>query len=94
MKKEATDPGAGAAPVRAVIRCTPENAGEMRALVQRWPELNALVKSLQAQGLFPGLRALQITLTGDEQQVAKGLAGVMPQNASSAAQSTKGAAHV
>lgn len=73
--------------VRNVIRCTPENASEMRALVQRWPELNALVKNLQAQGLFPGLRGLRITLTGDEKQVAKGLAGVMPQNAPEAAKS-------
>ncbi len=76
----------------ALIRCTPENAGEMRALVQRWPELNDLVKGLQAQGLFPGLRALRITVTGSESQVAKGLAGVMPQNAASAAQSTEGTA--
>ena len=47
MKNEAVAPGQA----RAVIRCTPENAGEMRALVQRWPELNDLVKGLQAQGL-------------------------------------------
>ena len=86
MKNEAVAPGQA----RAVIRCTPENAGEMRALVQRWPELNDLVKGLQAQGLFPGLRALQITLTGDEKQVAKGLAGVMPQNAASGPQSAQG----
>lgn len=85
MKNEAVAPG----PARAVIRCTPENAGEMRALVQRWPELNDLVKGLQAQGLFPGLRALRITVTGSESQVAKGLAGVMPQNAASAAQTTE-----
>jgi|GEM_PF-3429390 len=86
MKKEAVAAGQA----RAVIRCTPENAGDMRALVQRWPELNALVKGLQAQGLFPGLRALRITVTGDEKQVAKGLAGVMPQNAASASPSEKG----
>lgn len=75
----------------ALIRCTPENAGEMRDLVQRWPELNALVRSLQAQGLFPGLRALQIRLTGDEKQVAKGLPGVMAENPSIASPSAKGA---
>lgn len=66
---------------KAVIRCTPDNAAEMRDLVKRWPELDSLVRSLQAQGLFPGLRALQITLTGSEEQVAKGLAGVMAENA-------------
>lgn len=66
---------------KAVIRCTPDNAGEMRALVKRWPELNALVTSLQAQGVFPGLRGLQITLTGREEWVGKGLGAVMAKNA-------------
>ena len=66
---------------KAVIRCTPENAAEMRDLVKRWPQLDGLVRDLQAQGMFPGLRALQITLTGPAEQVAKGLAGVMPENA-------------
>lgn len=69
---------------KAVIRCSPENASEMRDLVKRWPELDALVRGLQAQGMFPGLRSLQITLTGDEKKVAKGLAGVMPANAPNA----------
>lgn len=76
---------------KAVIRCNAENAGEVRALVRRWPELNALVESLQEQGVFPGLRALQITLTGSAEQVAKGLAGGLPENAPQAPQS-KGAA--
>ena len=66
---------------KAVIRCTPENAAEVRDLVKRRPELDSLVRGLQQQGLFPGLRALQITLTGSEEQVAKGLAGVMAENA-------------
>ena len=66
---------------KAVIRCTPENAAEVRDLVKRWPELDSLVRGLQAQGMFPGLRALQITLTGSEEQVAKGLAGVMAESA-------------
>lgn len=69
---------------KAVIRCTPENAADMRDLVKRWPQLDTLVRGLQAQGMFPGLRSLQITLTGDEKQVAKGLAGVMPENAPNA----------
>lgn len=66
---------------KAVIRCTPENAAEMRALVKRWPQLDSLVRSLQEQGVFPGLRGLQITLTGPEEQVGKGLVGVMAKNA-------------
>lgn len=66
---------------KAVIRCTPENAAEMRDLVKRWPQLDGLVRGLQEQGMFPGLRGLQITLTGDEKHVAKGLAGVMAENA-------------
>ena len=69
---------------KRVIRCTPENAPEVRALVKRWPQLNTLVTSLQAQGVFPGLRGLQITLTGSEEFVGKGLAGVQPENAPNA----------
>lgn len=63
------------------IRCTPDNAAEIRQLIKRWPQLNALVQSLQEQNMFPGLRALQITLEGSAAYVAKGLAAVQPQNA-------------
>lgn len=63
------------------IAVTPENAGEARALVQRWPALGGLVASLQTQGVFPGLRGLTVTLTGPEEWVGKGLAAVQPQNA-------------
>jgi len=66
-----------AAQAQKVIRCTPENAAEMRDLVKRWPELHDLVQSLQAQGLFPGLRGLQITLTGEKEWVERGLGAVM-----------------
>lgn len=70
---------------KRVIRCTPDNVQDFRALVNRWPELKALVQGLQAQGHFPGLRAMQITLTGDAQWVGKGLAAVKAENAASAA---------
>ena len=60
------------------IRATPENADEVRAMVKRWPQLNGLVRHLQEQNLFPGLRGLQITLTGAPQWVAKGLGAVQP----------------
>lgn len=63
------------------IRCTPENAKEFQATVRHWPELHSLVKDLQAQNLFPGLRAMQITLTGPEKWVGKGLGALAPQNA-------------
>lgn len=69
---------------KKVIRCTPENAAAMQQAVKAWPELHALVQDLQAQNLFPGLRALQITLTGNEQFVAKGLAAVAEINATRA----------
>ena len=68
------------APVKKVIRCTPENVGEMRDLVRRWPQLNQLVRDLQAQGLFPGLRGVEITLQGRKDYVAKGLGAVLPEN--------------
>ena len=63
------------------IRCNEENVDEMRKVVKSWPELHGLVKSLQAQGLFPGLRAMQITLRGDAQWVGKGLGALIPPNA-------------
>ena len=59
------------------IRATPDNATEMRALVSRWPELDALVRGLQAQGVFPGLRALSVTMTGQPDWVGQGVAAVL-----------------
>ncbi len=66
------------------IRCTPENARDMQQMVKQWPELHALVQHLQAQDLFPGLRALTVTLTGSEQFVAGGVAAVNQINATKA----------
>ena len=63
------------------IRCTPDNAREMQQVVKNWPELHALVQSLQAQDLFPGLRGLTVTLTGPESFVGKGLGALIPENA-------------
>ena len=63
------------------LRCTHENAREMQHLVKTWPDLHALVQQLQAQDLFPGLRALSITVTGDADVVAGGLAAVTQINA-------------
>lgn len=71
-----------------VIRCTEENVKEFRQVVKAWPELYDLVKGLQEQNLFPGLRAMQITLTGSAEHVGKGLAALLPENAPVAAQST------
>ncbi|MCF8156430.1 MAG: hypothetical protein K9K35_10530 [Rhodoferax sp.] len=67
-----------------VIRCTPENAKAMAATVKAWPELHSLVQGLQSQKLFPGLRNLQITVTGNEEFVAKGLDAVNELNAAKA----------
>ena len=69
---------------KRVIRCTPENAKEMAAAVKAWPELHALVQSLQASNLFPGLRALQITLSGDQTFTGKGLVGITDKTAKKA----------
>lgn len=63
------------------IRCTPDNAAQMQRVVKAWPELHALVQSLQAQELFPGLRGLSITLTGDDAHLAGGLGALLPENA-------------
>lgn len=69
---------------KRVIRCTPENAKAMAGVVKNWPELHALVQTLQAQDLFPGLRAMQITITGSAEAVAKGLDAVNEINAAKA----------
>lgn len=74
--------------ISKVIRCTEANAAEFAALVNGWPELKALVRSLRADDLFPGLRGLQVTLTGAPEWVAKGLAAVGDQNAATAAGET------
>jgi len=62
------------------IACTPENAAQMQRVVKAWPELHDLVQSLQAQDLFPGLRAVRITLTGSAEHCAKGLGALLPEN--------------
>lgn len=67
--------------MKKVIVCTPENAPEFRALASRWPELGQLIDQLKAQDMFPGLRAARITISGDSEQVGKGLAGVCAENA-------------
>jgi len=64
-----------------VIPCTQDNARAMQQAVKAWPQLHDLVQSLQAQDLFPGLRAMRITLTGSEQFVAKGLDAIHEINA-------------
>jgi hypothetical protein len=61
-------------PPPRTIRCNADNAAEFQALVKSDPELLAIVKHLQASGLFPGLRAMSITLTGSAAQQAQGLA--------------------
>ena len=55
------------------IKTTPDNAKEVQHLVKTDPQLHALVQSLQAQGMFPGLRAVSFTLTGTPEHCAKGL---------------------
>lgn len=67
-----------------VIPCTKDNAPQMQKVVKAWPELHALVQDLQAQDLFPGLRAMQITLTGSAAFTAKGLDAVNEINATKA----------
>ncbi|MBY0453327.1 MAG: hypothetical protein K2Q11_00380 [Burkholderiaceae bacterium] len=60
------------------IACTPNNAAQMQAIVKSQPALLNVVKSLQTQGLFPGLRGLSITLTGSPEFVQQGLDALTP----------------
>lgn len=66
--------------VKKVIACTPENADQVREVIRQWPALHGLVTGLQQQGLFPGLRGLQITLTGSQEVVDKGLDALTGEN--------------
>lgn len=66
------------------IRCTQANAPEMQRMVKDWPELHALVQDLQAQGFFPGLRGLSVTLIGSADFVAGGVGAVSQINATKA----------
>ena len=69
-------------------RCTPDNAAQFQAMVKADPQLHALVQSLQAQGMFPGLRALSLTTTGPNAQQTNPLAAwaaqAAPQNPATA----------
>ena len=71
----------GPALATRTIACTADNAAQFQQLVKSWPELHALVQSLQAQDLFPGLRGLSATLSGPPDVLAQGLAAILPQNA-------------
>ena len=71
---------------KRVIRCTQDNAADMRALVRRWPALQSLVTGLQAEGMFPGLRGLTITLEGPREWVDQGLAAELPLESKGGAQ--------
>lgn len=80
----ANTPTPAAQTVTQTIKCTQANAADFQQLVKTDPELLALVQSLQAQNMFPGLRAMQITLTGAPEQVAQGLAPLIAKNAATA----------
>jgi len=69
--EETTKPAA-----TCTIRCTPDNARDMQRLVKNCPGMLALVQHLQAADLFPGLRALSVTLRGPQSFVDGGLGAV------------------
>lgn len=69
---------------KRVIACLPENAAQMKRVVQGWPALHGLVKQLQDAGHFPGLRAIQITLTGSAEFVGQGLDALDPEKRATA----------
>lgn len=75
---------------KRVIGCTPENAAQMKCVVQGWPQLHGLVKQLQAADLFPGMRAMQITLTGSAEFVGQGLDALDPEKRAEGLKSNQG----
>lgn len=72
-------------PVKKTLRCTEENLPEFKQALRDWPELGTFCRDLIAQGVFPGLRSLQITLTGTPEGVAQGLGAIPALIASKAA---------
>lgn len=70
---------------RVVIRCSADNARQMRAFVRSWPALDSLVAGLHADGLIEGMRAVTVTLQGPGEWVDQGLAAELPQNGREAA---------
>lgn len=66
---------------KRVIGCTAENAALVREVVKGWPQLHGLVQQLQAAGIFPGLRALEFTLSGSPQFQAQGLEALLASHA-------------
>ena len=73
---------------KVTLRCNEANAPEFRALVKAWPELGDLVAQLQAQNLFPGLRSMQVTLTGAAATQPGGVGALAQRIAQEAAQET------
>jgi hypothetical protein len=69
----AQHPGQPAQLASRTIRTTESNAKQVQQLVKADPQLHALVQSLQAQGLFPGLRAVTFHLAGTPEHCAQGL---------------------
>lgn len=61
----------------ATIRCTPDNAAQVRAIVHAWPEAERLIAQLRKAELFPGLRSLTFTVEGTREECARGLATVL-----------------
>lgn len=74
--------------VKKTIRCTEDNLPEFKQALHDWPELNSLCRDLIAQGVFPGLRSMQITLSGSPEIVAQGL-GAIPALIAAKASQTK-----
>lgn len=68
-----------------VICCDESNAPDFAALVNSWPELKALVRDLRAADLFPGLRGMQVTLTGAPEWTAQGMSAAIALRANNAA---------
>ncbi len=66
------------------VRCTADNVADFRALVAAWPELKTQVFDLQQQNLFPGLRAMQVRLSGEPEQLRAGLPGWIQRQGGSA----------
>jgi len=45
------------------VACSLENAKSFRQAIREWPELEAVVRGLQEQGMFPGMHKMVITFS-------------------------------
>ncbi|WP_234265094.1 hypothetical protein [Hydrogenophaga sp. NFH-34] len=50
------------------IACTEQTASEFKDAIRGWPEVDNLIRGLQAQGVFPGMKNMRMVF--DPEKIA------------------------